>query len=132
MYKLFFVRSRLLGKELPARLTLCFLCIMSFCNFSYFPFCFEGRIWVLIAPVPGHCLLVVDLLNGSTGQWFRTTVQNAFSRSSTLFNIFLAKLMGEPLEDHKASVNIGGRIIISYSPMALLLTLKRKKKFMTL
>ena len=34
------------------------LCIMSICNFSYSHFGFEGGIWVLIAPVSGHCLLV--------------------------------------------------------------------------
>ena len=33
-----------------------FSCIMNTCNFSYFPF--EDRIWILIAPVPDHCLLV--------------------------------------------------------------------------
>ena len=33
-----------------------FSCIMYTCNFSYFPF--EDRIWILIAPVPDHCLLV--------------------------------------------------------------------------
>ena len=47
-----------LGKEPPARLTLCSLCIMSICNFSYFRFGFEGGIWFLFAPVPVHCLLV--------------------------------------------------------------------------
>ena len=46
------------GKELLARLTICSLCFMIICNFSYFPFWFEGGIWVLIIPVPGHCILV--------------------------------------------------------------------------
>ena len=46
------------GKELPARLTLCSLCIMSICNLVIPLFGFEGSIWVLIAPVPGHCLLL--------------------------------------------------------------------------
>ena len=45
-------------KELPARLTLSSLCILSICNFRISLFGFEGRIWVLIAPVPGHCLIV--------------------------------------------------------------------------
>ena len=44
-------------KELLTWLTICSLCIMSVCNFSYFPFGFEGRIWVLITPVPGHCFI---------------------------------------------------------------------------
>ena len=26
-----------------------------FVFFVYFPFCFETRIWLLIAPVPDHC-----------------------------------------------------------------------------
>ena len=39
---------------------LCSLCILTICNFSYCISCFgfKGRIWVLIAPVPGHCILV--------------------------------------------------------------------------
>ena len=45
------------GKELPTLLTICSLCILTICNFSYFPFGFEDRICVLIAPVPGHCIL---------------------------------------------------------------------------
>ena len=44
------------GKELLARLTICSLCILTICNFSYFPF--EGWICVLIASVPGLCILV--------------------------------------------------------------------------
>ena len=31
--------------------------ILIICNFRYFPFCFEGCIWVLIASVPGLCIL---------------------------------------------------------------------------
>ena len=30
-----------LGKELPTRLTTCSLCILTVCNFSYFPFWFS-------------------------------------------------------------------------------------------
>ena len=40
------------GKELLPRLTICCLCILTLCNFSYFRFGFEGWIWVLIASVP--------------------------------------------------------------------------------
>ena len=50
------------GKELPTRLAVCSHCIVSICNFSYFPFCFEGGVWFLIAPVPVHCLLVACIL----------------------------------------------------------------------
>ena len=42
------------GKVLLSRLTICTFCIMSFCNFVYFPFWFQGVI--LIVSVPGHCL----------------------------------------------------------------------------
>ena len=47
------------GKELPTRMTIYSLCS---CNFSFSRFGFEGGIWVLIAPVPGHCILVTFLL----------------------------------------------------------------------
>ena len=33
------------------------LCSVLFCNFSYFPFGFEGWIWVLIASVPDLSIL---------------------------------------------------------------------------
>ena len=33
----------LFGKELPTRLTICSLCILIICNFSYFPFWFGVR-----------------------------------------------------------------------------------------
>ena len=45
-------------KELPTRLTIDSLCILTICYFSYFSFGFEGGIWVLIDPFPGHCKLV--------------------------------------------------------------------------
>ena len=50
------------GKELLPRLTICSLCILTLCNFSYFPFGFEGWIWVLIASVPDVGILFL-LLN---------------------------------------------------------------------
>ena len=31
---------------------------MSICNFIHFPLGFQCWIWVLIAPVPGHCSVV--------------------------------------------------------------------------
>ena len=46
---------------MTARLTLCSLCIMSFCIFVISRFGLEGGIWVLIVPVPVHCLLVALL-----------------------------------------------------------------------
>ena len=48
------------AKELLTRLTICSFCIFTICNFSYFPFC-EGGLWVLIVPVPGHCIHVTSI-----------------------------------------------------------------------
>ena len=48
------------GKELLTRLTICSLCILTICNFS---FGFEGWIWVLIASVPGLCIRFTLLTN---------------------------------------------------------------------
>ena len=39
------------GKELPTRLTTCSNCILTICNLNYFPFGFEGGIWVWISAV---------------------------------------------------------------------------------
>ena len=49
--------------------------------------------------------------NGSTGDWFRTTVgvRQGCPLSPTLFNIFLERIMADALEDHKSTVSIGGR-----------------------
>ena len=51
--------------------------------------------------------------NGSTGDWFRTTVgvRQGCLLSPTLLNIFLERIMAEALEDHKSTVSIGGRTI---------------------
>ena len=46
------------GKLLLNRMTICSLCDLTICNFSYFPFWFWGWIWVLIASVPGLCILL--------------------------------------------------------------------------
>ena len=46
------------GKELLTRLTTCSLFNLTICNFIYFRLGFEGGIWVLIVPVPGHCIRV--------------------------------------------------------------------------
>ena len=45
-------------KEVLAQLTTCSPCKTSFLTLVPSRFGFEGRIWVLIAPVPRHCLLV--------------------------------------------------------------------------
>ena len=46
------------GKELLTRLTICSFCILTISNFS----CFEGWMWVLIASVPGLCILFTCLI----------------------------------------------------------------------
>ena len=51
-------------------------------------------------------------MNGSTGEWFRTTVGQArISPSPSLFNIFLERIMSDALEEHDGKVSIGGRNI---------------------
>ena len=52
-------------------------------------------------------------MNGSIGEWFRTTVrvrQGCFP-SPTLFNIFLERIVSDALEEHDGKVSIGGRNI---------------------
>ena len=53
------------------------------------------------------------LNNGKLGDWFRTTVgvRQGCLLSSTLFNIFLEKIMSGSLKDHEGTVSIGGRNI---------------------
>ena len=52
------------------------------------------------------------LFNGSTGEWFRTTVgvRHGYLLSPTLCNIFLEGIMCEALDDHEGNVSIGGRL----------------------
>ena len=56
------------------------------------------------------------LFNGSTGEWFRTTVgvRQRCLLSPTIFNIFLERVMCEALDDHEGSVSIGGRFITNF------------------
>ena len=53
------------------------------------------------------------LFNSSIGDWFRTIVgvRQGCRLSSTLFKIFLEKIMTDALEDHEGTVSIGGRTI---------------------
>ena len=44
------------GKELLTRMIISSFCILTHCNFGYFPFGFEGWNWFRIASVPGLCI----------------------------------------------------------------------------
>ena len=52
-------------------------------------------------------------MNGSMGDWFRTTVgvRHGYLLSPTLTNIFLKRIMSYALEEHGRRVSIGGRNI---------------------
>ena len=52
-------------------------------------------------------------MNGSLGEWFRTTVgvRQGCLLKPTLFNIFLERIMSDALEEHDGKVSIGDRNI---------------------
>ena len=56
------------------------------------------------------------LFNGSTGEWFRTTVgvRQGCLLPPIFLNIFLERIMCEALDDHEDSVSIGGRLITNF------------------
>ena len=50
-------------------------------------------------------------MNGSMGEWFRTTVEikQWCLLTPTLFNIFLEQIISDALEEHDGKVSIDGR-----------------------
>ena len=56
------------------------------------------------------------LFNGSTGEWFRTTVgvRQRCLLSPTLFNIILERIMCEALDDYEGCFSIEGRLITNF------------------
>ena len=56
--------------------------------------------------------LFTFLFNGSTGEWFGTTVgvRRGCLLLPIFFNIFLERIMCEALDNHEGSVSIGGRL----------------------
>ena len=52
-------------------------------------------------------------MNGSMGEWFRTTVgvRHGCLLSPTLINIFLKRIMSDPLEEHDRRISISCRYI---------------------
>ena len=66
-------------EELLPRVTICSLCILTNCNFSFFPFWFEGLIWVMIASVSDLCILFTftyHIMFGGMRRHF--TIKSAF------------------------------------------------------
>ena len=59
--------------------------------------------------------IIAVQMNGSTGEWFRTTVEvrQGCLLSLILFNIFLKRIMPDALEEHVGKVSIGSRTIIN-------------------
>ena len=68
-------------------------------------------------------------INGSTGEWFRTTggVRQGFLLSPSLFNIYLERIMPNALKELDGKASIGGRTITNLRFTMTLLLLKKNK-----
>ena len=66
--------------------TTCFLRSLTICYFSYFPFRFYRRDWVLIASVPGLCLLISNsMVNKCLKIYRRANFSDLFKRTVNRF-----------------------------------------------
>ena len=74
-------------KELLIRLTSCSLCILLFVILVISGFGFEGGIWVLIATVPGLCILA-SFIEGATSSYIRSVIVFYVLASDRIFNNF--------------------------------------------
>ena len=82
--------------------------------FSVCPLVLEFSIWYSLWVVGWGCKATSAVqMKGSIGEWFRTTVgvSQGCLLSTTLFNIFLERIMSDALEEHDGKVSIGGRNI---------------------
>ena len=69
-------------------------------------------------------------MNGSIGEWFRTTVgvSQGCLLSPTLFNMFFERIMSDASEEHDWKVSIGAEILpICVLPMTEMLKLRRSR-----
>ena len=57
------IRTQIQPSKPKREITNISLCILTICNISYFPFCFLGLIWVLIASFPDFCIRFTFIIN---------------------------------------------------------------------